>query len=357
MNHIYDTFLRKVDILSKALEKSTERTRTMLYFVTFFSLLILVTSFNAYLAWDRKLNAHERMLLSEELMLIPSSSLKPYNKILTDKLRSSSIEEYRSLHYSYTDSNIAHIIHDLQNNYSKNTIATIALDEYIKDLVSEKLILSQSDYFKLYLDRQKFTIPLVGLSCYADDLYLIGGLGLVILLTYSFFSVRRENRIVERIEKNIQYIAKEDSEKYLHVNSYTEVEIALIKHNLLEYVFYSCVEFFIFNTGLTKTDRSAGKKEKTNIVGRWVLSALYFFPIFSMLFALFFEVKSFVDRFNYINPSDHVELYIRYGLALAFVIINVWQSLFIRRLNMDNSRLIDKMYDEVKKSRENLGLD
>lgn len=74
MNHIYDTFIKKTEILSKALEKATERTRTMLYVVTFFSLVIIVTAFNAYISWDRKLNANDRLLLSEELNLVPASS-------------------------------------------------------------------------------------------------------------------------------------------------------------------------------------------------------------------------------------------------------------------------------------------
>jgi hypothetical protein len=223
------------------------------------------------------------------------------------------------------------------------------------------LLLSQSDLFKLFLDRQKFIIPLIGLTCYADDLYLIGGIGLLILLTYSFFSIRRENRIVERIAKTVEYIDKSAPSDYLHNHTYNDREIRLIKHNLLEYTFYGCVEFFIFNTGLTKADYSSQQdgvtKDKTNKVGRAVLSSSYFLPIFAMIFALLCEVMSYITRFYYLTESDHYEIIVRYLIALALLIINIRQSLFINQLNHSNSILIDKMYDTIKSSRKNLDIE
>lgn len=361
MNHTYDSFLKKIDILSKALEKSTDRTRSMLYVVTFFSLLILVTSFNAYLAWDRKINAHERVLVSQEFKLIPKASIEPFTDTLTIELRRSNIKEYLNITNKTVNDSIAKIIHDIQFVYSTNPIASTALNQYIRSLKKEGLLLSSSDYFKLFLDRQKFTVPLIGLTCYADDLYLIGGIGLIILLTYSFFSVRRENRIVERIAKTVKYVDKSDPTDYLYNHEYNEREVSLIKHNLLEYIFYGCVEFFIFNTGLTRKDYSSQQrgalKDKTNTVGRIVLKTSYWLPIFSMCFALFFEVKSFIDRYDFINYSDHFELYIRYFIAAIILGINIWQSRIINELNHSNSELIDEMYDIIKSSREKLGLE
>lgn len=361
MNHTYDTFIKKVDILSKALEKSTDRTRSMLYVVTFFSVLILVTSFNAYLAWDRKINAHERVLVSQEFKLIPKASIEPFNNTLATELRRSNIQEYIDITNEAVNESIAKIIHDIQFQYSGNQIASTALNVYIRSLETNRLLLPQSDYFKLFLDRQKFTVPLIGLTCYADDLYLIGGIGLIILLTYSFFSVRRENRIVERIAKTVKYVEISDPKDYLHNHNYSEREVSLIKHNLLEYIFYGCVEFFIFNTGLTRKDYSTQEggvtKDKTNSIGRAVLKTTYWLPIFAMCFALFFEVKSFVDRYHFINHSDHFELYFRYFIALAILITNIWQSRIINELNHSNSELIDEMYDTIKGSRERLGLE
>lgn len=361
MNHTYDTLIKKIDILAKALEKSTERTRTMLYLVTFFSLLIIVTSFNAYLAWDRKINAHERVIASQEFKLIPKASVKKFNEDFRKELAKSGISEYKNLSPKEMDNLIDKVVHDIQNTYKSDSIASAALDNYINSLRCKGLLLPQSDYFKLYLDRQKFTIPLIGLTCYADDLYLIGGIGLIILLTYSFFSVRRENRIVDRIAKNIDYIEISDPKDYLHDHSYNEREISLIKHNLLEYTFYGCVEFFIFNTGLTKSDYSSKNEMevlgKTNKIGRAVLAASYWLPIFAMVFAMFFEVKSLIERYHYLHGNDIWELSIRYSIALVLLIINIRQSIVINTLNNSNSILIERMFGKIRASRENVGLD
>lgn len=361
MNHTYDTFIKKVDILSKALEKSTDRTRSMLYVVTFFSLLILVTSFNAYLSWDRKINAHERVLVSQEFKLVPKASFELFNDTLGTELKRSNIKEYINITNKEVNESIAKIIHAINFKYDTNLIASIAIKNYIRSLEQHNLLLSQSDYFKLFLDRQKFTIPLIGLTCYADDLYLIGGIGLIILLTYSFFSVRRENRIVERIAKTIIYVTKGDATDFLHNHPYNEREVNLIRHNLLEYIFYGCVEFFIFNTGLTRKDYSTqtegSTKDKTNIIGRVVLKYLYWLPIFSMCFALFFEVKSFVDRYDFINQSDHFELFLRYIITGAILVTNIWQIRIINKLNHANSELIDEMYNIIKESRNKLNFE
>ena len=366
MNLIYDSFVRKIEILSKALEKATERTRTMLYVVTFFSLVILVTTFNAYLAWDRKLNAQERLLLSDEFKLIPPSSLKPFNHQFARKIRQSCISKYKYYSDSYFDNNIVDIIHDIQEHYPNDTSYINALDEYIDSLRNEHLLLSESDYFKWFFDRQKFTIPILGLACYADDVYLIGGLGLLILLTYCFFNVRREFRIVQRFYVTIRYIDKRGAKEFLHNGSYNEEETKLIRHNLLEIAFYGCVEFFIFNTGLTRddyiltlkneNDSTETEKKKTNKPGRIVLLIMYYLPIVAMCFALFFEIKSLFDRHTYLNSYDFFELSIRYFLTGIFLLINVWQCLIINKLNKDNSSLIDKMYQIIIKSRDDLKL-
>jgi len=366
MNHIYDSFIRKTDILTKALEKATERTRTMMYFVTFFSLVIIVTSFNAYLAWDRKLNANERLLLAEELKLIPSSSIKPYNHILVKTLKKCSV----LISTDSIDKNTASIVINLQAQSENFPCIKEALDKYTDTLRVKQLILTQSDYFKLYLDRQKFTIPILGLSCYADDVYLIGGLGLLILLTYSFFSVRRENRIVQRISKSIDFIDEKDPKEYLHSHSYSIEELAMIKHNLLEYIFFGCVEFFLFNTGLTKTDiriqpkderskndENKNKVDVTNTSGRFVLSALYYLPIAAMSFALLLEIISLVQRHDYLNKGDFWELGIRYIVTGLFLTVNILQCYWISKLNNDNSLLIDNMFQKIIISRKAVGLE
>ncbi len=368
MNHIYDSFIRKTDILAKALEKATERTRTMMYFVTFFSLLIIVTSFNAYLAWDRKLNANERLLLAKELSLIPSASLKPYNHWFAGKLEECNVSVTPDSIDKYT----AKIVMTLQeeDKYKNDVCIQQALDDYADTLKSKHLIVSAGDNFKLFLDRNKFTLPIIGLSCYANDIYLIGGMGLLILLTYSFFSVRRENRIVQKIAKSIDFIEEKDPKVYLHTNSYSQDELAMIKHNLLEYIFYGCVEFFIFNTGLTKTDITIHKEaenatsnesdtqiDRTNSSGRFVLSALYYLPIAAMSIALLLEIGSLIIRHDYLSFWDWIELAIRYVLTGAILFVNILQCYWINKLNADNSHLIDKMFRKIRTSRKAVGLD
>lgn len=368
MNHVYDSFIKKTDILTKALEKATERTRTMMYFVTFFSLVIIVTSFNAYLAWDRKLNANERLLLAKELKLIPSASLKPYNHILVEALKGCDI----NITPDSIDKHTANIFLTLQEkaHEQNNDCIQIALDGYADSLREQQLIVSTNDNFKLFLDRNKFTIPIIGLSCYANDIYLIGGFGLLILLTYSFFSVRRENRIVQRISKSIDFIDEKDPKVYLYTNSYSQEELAMIKHNLLEYVFFGCVEFFIFNTGLTKTDITIHKKDgsettneenekidRTNSSGRFVLSAMYYLPIAAMSIALLLEIISLILRHDYLSKWDFWELGIRYILTAIILTMNILQCYWINKLNDDNSLLIDKMFQRIRASRKSVGLD
>jgi hypothetical protein len=364
MNLVYDSLTKKVDILSKALGSATERTRTMLYVVTFFSILILITAFNAYLSWDRKLNAQERLFLSKELNLIPASYFKPYNYKLAQCLRNFPISKYKNCRDSYVDSFAADIIYDLQNNYHSNTTITDSLDHYISSLRSAQLLLPQSEFFKVYLDRQKFVIPIIGISCYADDVYLIGGLCLLLLLTYSFFSVRRENKIVERISATVEYIYISNPKDYTDNESFTNTGAALVKHNLLETVYFSCTEFFIFNTGLTISDYPSSRdyKEylsftntKTNRSGRLVLQISYYLPFISLLFAFSFEIKSLINRFNFINNNDLIDLSIRYAFVVVFIILIFRQCLIINKLNQKNSKLINEMFEIIQKSREKLG--
>lgn len=358
-NLIYDTFIKKTEILSKALEKATERTRTMLYVVTFFSLLIMVTAFNAYLSWDRKLNADERLLLAEEMGTIPSSAFKHFNRILATRLNECGV----SISNTDIDNNSAKVIKSLQEKSKNNPCIDKVLEEYVDSLRIKGLVVNPSDYFRMFFERQKFTIPILGLSCYADDVYLIGGFGLLILLTYSFFSVRRENRIVQRMARSIEYVDEKEPKEYLDNHTYSANELALIKHNVMEYIFYGCVEFFIFNTGLSKTDITIGHGKKsnkkmdfTNTSGRLALSWLYYLPIFAMVFSLTFEVKSVIDRYNYLNATDFFELGIRYFLTFLFLTVIVLQCSWIKSLNRDNSVLIDAMYNRILNSRESLSL-
>src|SRR5207253_2485404 len=92
-----------------------------------------------------------------------------------------------------------------------------------------------------------------------------------------------------------------------------------------------------------------------NGMGRFVLSALYFFPVFAMLFALFFEGVSLYKLRVYINPiSDEIELITRYLLALSFLLLIYFQYRRINNLNKYNSKMIDGMYDIIKESRKKL---
>lgn len=362
MDYLYDSFNRKVDVLSKALEKATERSRTMLYVVTFFSILVLVASFNAYWSWDRKLNAKERVLLALELNLIHPNELAPHNDILAAELRNCNCGQYQGVDNDYVNSNIAKIVHDLNENQDNNTYLKQALKNYLDSLEANDLLLSKSDYFRVYWDRQKFTIPILGLSCYADDIYLVGGLCLSILLTYSFFSIRREARTLTRMKIEMNSISKSTTVRFISHSNQSQVDLDLIKHNTLERIFYSCVEFFIFNTGQIRDDYGDGHSDsdgmkKTNKVGRKVLKLSYWFPLISLSYSFSLDLFSLYQRIQFVNTSDTLELGLRYFFAVGFILVVAIQSYVINKINWQNSSMVDEMFEIVRGSRKKVGLE
>src|SRR4051812_14912430 len=92
----YELFMSRLGLLHHNLEKASERCRLMLYIITLGSILISIVNFNANISWDRKINAKDRLLLSEELSTISPLLLKEYNDQLVKDLDYKNLDSFNS---------------------------------------------------------------------------------------------------------------------------------------------------------------------------------------------------------------------------------------------------------------------
>ncbi len=373
MNYLYDLFIKKAEILSHALEKANERCRLMLYVTTLGSVLLIVVTFNTYYSWNTKINARDRMMLSEET---GSVSLWQMRKFDYDLGRQLGILDLETFHRNISK-NVLNLSKKLdKDHFSENDYKIAeALSGYFENLNRSGLIIDKTTYFDAFLKRQSFTIPLLGLSCSESDLFFIGSIFIIILLVYTYFNVRREERILYRIVKSIKFIDQANLQISLGIRDKTDIyEILSIKYKALEILFQGCVNSFVFTTIANDSDdywvgnerqnflpsasddywQNTATTSKSNGLASFVKRYIDYFPIISLTFIGVSDLISFYRVFTYLNTNDIIEFWGKFILGLILYILCFRQCRIIHTVNSNTAHRLMDMRNVIKRYRADL---
>jgi len=121
------------------------------------------------------------------------------------------------------------------------------------------------------VDHRFLNIDLVGIVIYVEDLPLLGSFALAILLTWFFYSIRRETGIIREIQKRINT----ESDK-----------------NIVDYVFYGVSFKLLFNT-IENVDE---KQSVAHLIAVYVRRLLLYFPTIVLICVAMVDIhETFFD--------------------------------------------------------------
>jgi hypothetical protein len=364
-------FLFNIESLSQKVKASSERSRTLFYFLTLTSFLILLTSYNANFSWDRKLNANDRLILSEEIGAIPKAAIKPHIHILRNAFSNTELTDDVIL------DDLPKYLEICVNISEVNNEAKAALDKFILKLYEKNLIISKESYFDFFIKRQTFTIPIIGVTCFVDDIYLVGGFIIIILLTYYFFNLRRENRIVFKLYKKFMYIvihkySKKHIEDELNSKfgkgSWDELDKFHLILNYIEFIHDSCTQNFVLATATLDDYKKVNEPSKSmenefelynedigfkkNTTAREILKVLHLLPFLALLFVWLVDIYTAYYRWHYLSSSDVLELLIKYFIAFVMICFSLMQCIIIKKLLFDTNQMNHIMFNNLSKFKQ-----
>jgi hypothetical protein len=406
-DRFYETFINRVELLHHDLEKASERCRLMLYIITLGSMLISVVNFNANVSWDTKINAKDRLLLSQELNTVPPFLLRRYNDSLAMNLGRKDLKYFND-HAAKEIRLLCDSLDAIPNLPGKEK-KQHALDTYLSGLTKNNLLIDNKTYFDFFIKHQQFTIPLIGLSCSVSDMFLLCSIFFIIILSYNNFNLRREDRIVFRIYKSFLYIKKyDDALTKFGISTIDEYKRLSIKVTLLDMIFQGTVNSFVFSEPASFgkdywSEEDDSKKNrfvrirkkastyiiqnrlsrwiwrniinniiilwykildverperdpsaKRNYVARFIKSTMDFFPFFSLILLCWGDFHSYFMRKEFFTPQDNITIFIIEGIGLICSAICFNQCIIARKTTKTTERTLDKMYQVVLTHRKEL---
>lgn len=338
-----ELFQKRIDLLINQLSMSTSRSRVIMYLSTLGSFLIFISVFNFHFTWERKMNSRERPLLALEFKLIHPEMISSEIETLSNCI---------GLERSYTKDNIQSIYNHYSTSSFKNQTC---INDFILSLSKRNLLISTDEYFKFHSERLKFTIPFLGIVCYVDDLVLIGGLGLLMLIVYYFFNQRRTYRILERLYSIMRFVDGNPVERYYTTNENTsEYEKLNIKFNILEIITQGATNNFVFTVPANINQYYFNGLNRSNRIGAILLDFLGFLPLIVMFFAIVVDIVSTVKNFDYLSSFDKTEFAIIIVLSLILFVLLVIQSIRNNRIIETNKTIINSILQIATSSRSRM---
>jgi hypothetical protein len=137
----------------------------------------------------------------------------------------------------------------------------IALDP--KGLNSEEQATQRSIRDFIYKDLQNVSVPIIGVKFSAYDLSVIGSLAMLILAIWFYYSLRRENHVVNRI---FNVALEGEDNGGVHTDASRDAAVGR-KWQRARYLYDALVHHFVFNP--------LGEAAP---VPRWAIRAMFFMP-------------------------------------------------------------------------------
>ncbi len=182
-------------------KESTARTRRVFLIINLASILLLISFFNYKYSWLRHQKSYYEHNLEKPKIEISQDFKEKLVKIFPFKDTSMTEEEFlnsnaeinRFTNLSVTDSLIAEINDNLSYDDSRNL-----MEETFKS------------------DFSFFNIPIIGVRVYLQDVPLLGGMAISILLTWFLFARKKERQIISQISKEIKNIRSKEVIKFVY---------------------------------------------------------------------------------------------------------------------------------------------
>jgi hypothetical protein len=290
MDNFFDNYL---DRLINSSNNASARSRTTYFILSLSCIFIIIGVFNMEMSWERHLNFKERLTLGFDQNLYPQNSnvlLVLKNKLSYDSLDKSS----QIIYEKYID--------NMSQNYT-------------------------NELFK----RFELQIPVLGTRIFSSDLSLLASLGIVVLFTWLYFSIRREYHIVKKI--------KEEFDK---TNSF----------NIRKHLFYGTVYENVFTTA-TKDHVKFTAVTMPNFVSkvlrlfikyispRTVMAILRFLPTITIFFTIFSDLRYLPDT---IFGEYSTEIVFRLLIAM----INMLYTFIIALQIVSYDKGIERIFNYMK---------
>lgn len=270
--------LKKIDVLLDATKNAASRTRYVFLTTIVSSIIIIFSLFNADMSWQRFLNSVDRKDFAKNHAFIPPG---------------------------YTDDSFMYRI-----------------------------------YAEIFLQRRTVVLPLLNIRCTVDDFSVIAGLGMVILVTWFFFSVRREHHTIQKVDATFQNIRnRADYERQA-------------QFDLLDMVFHGCSQNFIFLTA-TQLDQASPvlrfKKNTKNRTGRLIVKLLHFIIPISLALILLSDINSIVQLKSHgVIDGQFSEALGRDIICFLGFLYCTYQCVNISKLNNKSINILSGMNYELE---------
>lgn len=349
--------LKKIDILLEATKNGASRTRYVFLTTIISSAIILISVFNSYWSWARHWNMDDREGFAIEHHFITSSF---FDSVLLSQKK-------QLLKYPI-----------FQQKYD----SLMKKDEDIMKKI----------YADIFFQRRSITLPLLNVKCYVDDISAISGAAFVVIITWFFFTVRRENHSIRKIQSTFNSVHKSGP----HTQN---------KYDLLDFIFQGCSQSFIFLTA-TKFDKAeASSKNKKSIVfktniniyikksevnsfefkknskatiekfkkiiednnykgktsrtGRVIVALLHFivpFTLFVTMFSDIFSLFNPIPLYNSLSTNEKIEVWLRDGLCFVCFIYCLYYCYHIIKLNNESIDVLSAMNSSLEELESTPGI-
>ncbi len=197
-HHIDQIRIEYLRNLISSSNNASSRSRTTYFILSLTCFFILIGVFNMELSWERHINFKEREQLGFNKNLYPTDS--GAIKILSNNL-------------SYEDA----------SEKSKKIF-----DAYLQNI--------SNNYTYEFFKRYEVTIPILGIRVFSSDLSVISSTSILILITWLFYSIRREYHIVDKIKQ-----------EFSSSDSFLEIRKMIYYGSVFENVFVTATKNSILN--------------------------------------------------------------------------------------------------------------
>ncbi|HEY0545181.1 MAG TPA: hypothetical protein VGC91_07275 [Pyrinomonadaceae bacterium] len=313
--------LETIKIRLEGIRQAITRSRFTFLVSIITSVAIFVTAWNAYLSWDGG------------FVKQPHWSHDDHFESLERAKRLKDLEN----EFKIAQSDLAQAkvdpqdVSELKINPAQLTEVT---DHAQKELISE------------WVRNRTITIGLLGIRVSVDDLPVLGSLSLGIISIWLFYSVRRENRAIGTLFRDV-YRIKDWHVRYMVYQG--------VVHNLV------LLDYGRGNQPLVDFKKEAGDGGKEHPLLRGALIALFYLPPFSILFVIVMDVMtlfywespfrpSHQPLWRLLYPKDWVKVSFMEFVALALLFSAIFLCRGVRRYLRATETLVKEYRKELKKS-------
>lgn len=217
------------------------------------------------------------------------------------------------------------------------------------DMVDPSRAEMRKHYVDIYFSNEFFVVPILGIKVAVSDLTVYTALAMVIFITWTFFTSRRENHILTEIKHDFDLIANKIATPGGVVASGggsppDDVTIEDWKI-LLSNIYSGCFQNFVFITA-TFNDYYTKTGHGKNHIARSVKDVMMLLPVFLMLFILGTDINDYVTRpvmKQYLWSFARLD-----GFMLLSIIYVVIQIRIVLDTERDTKQKLSEMYAIVE---------